>query len=145
MKTIKLIITLLASSMLFSCEQPTTPTELKNNGPTLESRLYGMWNSAYHIPLTLPIKHVERLGYKTIITENELIQYAADSIKQRGTYQIQDTTYHKDSNIYTGTIIWLEHEISFSIRQDTLEYRHYKFKGEEITGGSTYGYKKELD
>lgn len=145
MKTIKLIITLLASTMLFSCEQPTTPTELKNNGPTLESRLYGMWNSAYHIPLTLPIKHVERLGYKTIITENELIQYAADSIKQRGTYQLQDTTYHKDSNIYTGTIIWLEHEISFSIRQDTLEYRHYKFKGEEITGGSTYGYKKELD
>ena len=145
MKTIKFIITLLASTMLFSCEQPTTPTELKNNGPTLESRLYGMWNSAYHIPLTLPIKHVERLGYKTIITENELIQYAADSIKQRGTYQLQDTTYHKDSNIYTGTIIWLEHEISFSIRQDTLEYRHYKFKGEEITGGSTYGYKKELD
>lgn len=145
MKTIKLIITLLASTMLFSCEQPTTPTELKNNGPTLESRLYGMWNSAYHIPLTLPIKHVERLGYKTIITENELIQYAADSIKQCGTYQLQDTTYHKDSNIYTGTIIWLEHEISFSIRQDTLEYRHYKFKGEEITGGSTYGYKKELD
>jgi hypothetical protein len=143
MKTIKFITILLATSMLFSCEQLTT--ELKNNGPTLESRLYGTWESAYYIPLIFPIEHIERLGYKTIITDNELIQYAADSIKQRGTYQLQDTTYHKDSNIYTGTIIWLEHEISFSIRQDTLEYRHNKFKGEEITGGSTYGYKKELD
>ena len=81
----------------------------------------------------------------TIITDNELIQYAADSIKQRGTYQLQDTTYHKDNNIYTGTIIWLEHEISFSIKQDTLEYRHDKFKGEDICGNPIYVYKKELD
>ena len=98
MKTIKFITILLATSMLFSCEQLTT--ELKNNGPTLESRLYGTWESAYYIPLIFPIKHIERLGYKTIITDNELIQYAAGSIKQRGTYQLQDTTYHKDNNIY---------------------------------------------
>ena len=143
MKTIKFMTFLLATSMLFSCEQLTT--ELKNNSPTLESRLYGTWESAYYIPLIFPIKHIERLGYKTIITDNELIQYAADSIKQRGTYQLQDTTYHKDNNIYTGTIIWLEHEISFSIKQDTLEYRHDKFKGEDICGNPIYGYKKELD
>lgn len=150
MKTIKLIITLLASSMLFSCEQPTIPTELKNNGPTLESRLYGIWNSVSKTPLGVEPEYSyphECFDYKLIIDSNMLYTiYDKGKLSTQMKFFLNDTIYDKADNKYYGEIILEDSlKIHFSIISDNL-YLTPIGKGEDLLcGGCSYHYIKELN
>lgn len=150
MKTIKLIITLLASTMLFSCEQPTTPTELKNNGPTLESRLYGIWNSVSKTPLGVAPEYSyphECFDYKLIIDSNMVYTiYNKGKLSTQMKFFLNDTIYDKADNKYYGEIILEDSlKIHFSIISDNL-YLTPIGKGEDLLcGGCSYHYIKELN
>lgn len=150
MKTIKLIITLLASSMLFSCEQPTTPTELKNNGPTLESRLCGIWNSVSKTPLGVAPEYSyphECFDYKLIIDSNMVYTiYNKGKLSTQMKFFLNDTIYDKADNKYYGEIILEDSlKIHFSIISDNL-YLTPIGKGEDLLcGGCSYHYIKELN
>ena len=131
MKTIKLITILLVTTTLISCEQPT-PTELKNNGPTLESRLYGIWNSVSKTPLGVAPEYSyphECFDYKLIIDSNMVY-----------------TIYDKADNKYYGEIILEDSlKIHFSIISDNL-YLTPIGKGEDLLcGGCSYHYIKEFN
>jgi hypothetical protein len=148
MKTIKFIITLLASTMLFSCEQPTTPTELKNNGPTLESRLCGIWNSVSKTPLGVAPEYSyphECFDYKLIIDSNMVYTiYDKGKLSTQMKFFLNDTIYDKADNKYYGEIILEDSlEIYFSIISDNL-YLTPVGKGENLLcGGCSYHYIKE--
>ena len=150
MKTIKFIITLLASTMLFSCEQPTTPTELKNNGPTLESRLCGIWNSVSKTPLGVAPEYSyphECFDYKLIIDSNMVYTiYDKGKLSTQMKFFLNDTIYDKANNKYYGEIILEDSlKIHFSIISDNL-YLTPIGKGEDLLiGGCSYHYIKELD
>lgn len=150
MKTIKFIITLLASTMLFSCEQPTTPTELKNNGPTLESRLCGIWNSVSKTPLGVAPEYSyphECFDYKLIIDSNMVYTiYNKGKLSTQMKFFLNDTIYDKADNKYYGEIILEDSlKIHFSIISDNL-YLTPIGKGEDLLcGGCSYHYIKELD
>lgn len=150
MKTIKLIITLLASTMLFSCEQPTTPTELKNNGPTLESRLCGIWNSVSKTPLGVAPEYSyphECFDYKLIIDSNMVYTiYNKGKLSTQMKFFLNDTIYDKADNKYYGEIILEDSlKIHFSIISDNL-YLTPIGKGEDLLcGGCSYHYIKELN
>ena len=150
MKTIKLIITLLASTMLFSCEQPTTPTELKNNGPTLESRLCGTWNSVSKTPLGVEPEYSyphECFDYKLIIDSNMVYTiYNKGKLSTQMKFFLNDTIYDKADNKYYGEIILEDSlKIHFSIISDNL-YLTPIGKGEDLLcGGCSYHYIKELN
>ena len=150
MKTIKFIITLLASTMLFSCEQPTTPTELKNNGPTLESRLCGIWNSVSKTPLGVAPEYSyphECFDYKLIIDSNMVYTiYNKGKLSTQMKFFLNDTIYDKADNKYYGEIILEDSlKIHFSIISDNLYLTPIE-KGEDLLcGGCSYHYIKELD
>jgi hypothetical protein len=147
MKTIKFIITLLASTMLFSCEQPTTPTELKNNGPTLESRLCGIWNSVSKTPLGVAPEYSyphECFDYKLIIDTNLIYtEYYKEKVSIQKKFNFNDTIYDKQNNKYQGKIILEDSlKIHFTIIQDNL-YLTPISKGDDlVVGGSSIHYKK---
>ena len=150
MKTIKFIITLLASTMLFSCEQPTTPTELKNNGPTLESRLCGIWNSVSKTPLGVEPEYSyphECFDYKLIIDSNMVYTiYNKGKLSTQMKFFLNDTIYDKANNKYYGEIILEDSlKIHFSIISDNL-YLTPIGKGEDLLcGGCSYHYIKEFN
>ena len=150
MKTIKFIITLLASTMLFSCEQPTTPTELKNNAPTLESRLCGIWNSVSKTPLGVAPEYSyphECFDYKLIIDSNMVYTiYNKGKLSTQMKFFLNDTIYDKADNKYYGEIILEDSlKIHFSIISDNL-YLTPIGKGEDLLcGGCSYHYIKELN
>lgn len=136
--------------MLFSCEQPTIPTELKNNGPTLESRLYGIWNSVSKTPLGVEPEYSyphECFDYKLIIDSNMLYTiYDKGKLSTQMKFFLNDTIYDKADNKYYGEIILEDSlKIHFSIISDNL-YLTPIGKGEDLLcGGCSYHYIKELN
>lgn len=136
--------------MLFSCEQPTTPTELKNNGPTLESRLYGIWNSVSKTPLGVEPEYSyphECFDYKLIIDSNMVYTiYDKGKLSTQMKFFLNDTIYDKADNKYYGEIILEDSlKIHFSIISDNL-YLTPIGKGEDLLcGGCSYHYIKELN
>lgn len=150
MKTIKLITILLVTTTLISCEQPT-PTELKNNGPTLESRLCGTWNSVSKTPLGVAPEYSyphECFDYKLIIDSNMVYTiYNKGKLSTQMKFFLNDTIYDKANNKYYGEIILEDSlKIYFSIISDNLYLTPTIGKGENLLiGGCSYHYIKELD
>ena len=145
MKAIKLITILLVTTTLFSCEQVTT--ELKNNGPTLESRLCGIWNSVSKTPLGVAPEYSyphECFDYKLIIDTNLIYtEYYKEKVSIQKKFNFNDTIYDKQNNKYQGKIILEDSlKIHFTIIQDNL-YLSPISKGDDlVVGGSTIHYKK---
>ena len=154
MKTFKFYLFVLFSIFLMSCETQTQPKEeLKNNGPTLESRICGTWNSAYYIPLNYLDENSrkENKGEKIVIDtignniiyqkyNNETGELLCDC---KGAFL--QTTYKENLNIYTGIISLCDSiKMSFVIKQDTLETLLESISNEDITGQPIYGFIKEL-
>ena len=158
MKTIKILAVIFSAIMLlFACEKAQEPEQVpfKNNGPTLESRLCGVWNLSYYIPTSCAPEYScprERKGTTVVIG------YIGDEIvyRQYNNYTgktqrdcsmtFVDTIYHKDANVYSGDFILCDSiEVGFLLRQDTLRLYHTSTNGNEILGGSINGFIKELD
>ncbi len=156
MKAIKLITFLLVTTTLFSCEQVSTvsceqvTTELKNNGPTLKSRLCGTWQSISETPLGVAPEYSyphECFDYKLIIDSNMVYTiYNKGKLSTQMKFFLNDTIYDKANNKYYGEIILEDSlEIYFSIISDNL-YLTPIGKGENLLiGGCSYHYIKELD
>lgn len=154
MKTIKFFTIILLSFLLFSCETiENNKKESKNNGPTLESRICGTWNSAYYIP----VDHInadlikEKKGEKIIIDTigNNIIyqQYNSETGELSCDYKgaFLKTTYKENLNIYTGIMCLCDSiKMSFVIKQDTLETLLESINDEDIIGQPIYGFIKEL-
>ena len=73
MKTSKFLAIILFATLLNSCESPQQPQPPKNNGPTLESRLFGTWNSISETPLGVAPEYEKPyncFNYKVVINDN---------------------------------------------------------------------------
>ena len=141
---------ILLSSACESLQQPHHP---KNNGPTLESRLCGVWKSIYKIPTGVSLEHSQPKEYtllKVIIDsiDNDIVysQYycnKTEELQRQCVINFSDTTYHKTENLSTGFINLCDSiNMSFTIIHDTLHLYHTSTNDNELIGGSIYVYKK---
>lgn len=149
MKTIKFFTIILLPFLLFSCETIENKQEIKNNGPTLESRLCGSWNSISETPLGVAPEHSyphECFDYKLIIDTNmTYTEFYKEKLSIQKSFSFNDTIYNKQENKYQGEIILEDSsKITFTVIQDNL-YLTPTTKGNSlIVGGSSIHYKKEL-
>ena len=155
MKTSKFLAIILFATLLNSCESPQQPQPPKNNGPTLESRLCGVWHSEYLIPTGVALEHSypkESKGTTIIFSRinNEIFyhQYNCYTGEQQHDCLVTfiDTIHHQDMNIYSGTFMLCDSiEQSFYIKEDTLQLYHISTNGGEIIGGPFLGFIKDFD
>ena len=154
MKTLNFYVVIFSAIMLLaSCEESSQPAPPKNNGPSLESRLCGVWNIAYYIPTSLPPEDCyprEKKGINLVIntTDNEFFYKKYNSytneLLQDSKMIFEDTTYHENYNVYNGTFSLCNGmEIWFLLKQDTLELDLTSINGEDIIGSAREGFIKE--
>ena len=149
MKTIKFFTIILLPFLLFSCETIENKQEIKNNGPTLESRLCGYWNSISETPLGVALEHSyphECFDYKLIIDTNmTYTEFYKEKLSIQKSFSFNDTIYNKQENKYQGEIILEDSsKNTFTVIQDNL-YLTPTTKGNSlIVGGSSIHYKKDL-
>ena len=156
MKTSKFLAIILFATLLNSCESPQQPQPPKNNGPTLESQLCGVWHSEYLIPtraVSLEYSYPQEYKGTTVIfsySDNEIFyrQYNCYTGEQQHDCLVTfiDTIHHQDMNIYSGTFMLCDSiEQSFLIKQDTLQLYHISTNGDDIIGGPFLGFIKDFD
>jgi hypothetical protein len=154
MKTLNFYVVIFFAIMLLaSCEEPSQPAPPKNNGPSLESRLCGVWNIAYSIPTSCSPEDSyprEKKGINLVIntTDNEFFYKKYNSytneIQQDSKMIFEDTTYHENYNVYNGTFSLCNGmKIWFLLKQDTLELHLTSINGEDIIGSAREGFIKE--
>jgi hypothetical protein len=154
MKTFNFLTIIFPIIILFAaCETPHQPNPPKNNGPTLESRLCGVWNIAYYIPTSCSLEDYyprEREGISLVIntTDNEFFykQYNSytNELQQDSKMIFEDTTYHENYNVYNGTFSLCNGmKIWFLLKQDTLELHLTSINGEDIIGSAREGFIKQ--
>ena len=149
MKTIKFFTIILLSFLLFSCETIENKQEIKNNGPTLESRLIGFWNSVSTTPLGVSPEYSyphDCFEYKLIIDANmTYTEFYKEKLLVQNKFSFNDTIYDKQKNKYQGEIILEDSlKIRFSIIQDNL-YLTPISKGDDfVVGGHSIHYKKTI-
>ena len=147
MKTPKFLAIILFATLLNSCE--TKQIELKNNGITLESRLFGTWNSISATPLGVAPEYEKPYNcfdYKVVINDNMIYtEYYKNQLSTQMKFELHNTSFDPQSVCYSGKII-LEDclVIHFSINQDNL-FLTPTHKGDNLLiGNSSIHYKKEL-
>ena len=147
MKTLKFLAIILFAFLLNSCE--TKQIELKNNGITLESRLFGTWNSISATPLGVAPEYEKPYNcfdYKVIIDDNlTYTEYYKDELSTKMKFELHNTSFDAKSAYCSGKII-LENNlvIHFSINQDNLFLTPTNKGDDLITGGTSIQYKKKL-
>ena len=155
MKTSKFLAIMLFALLLNSCESPQQPQPPKNNGPTLKSRLCGVWHSEYLIPTGVSLEYAYPKEYNGITVifssiDNEIFyrQYNCYTGEQQHDCLVTfiDTIYRQDMDIYSGTFMLCDSiEQSFYIKEDTLQLYHISTNGGEIIGGPFLGFIKDFD
>ena len=149
MKTLKFLAIIVFATLLNSCESPQQPQPPKNNGITLESRLFGTWNSISTTPLGVAPEYEKPYNcfdYKVIIDDNlTYTEYYKDELSTKMKFELHNTSFDAKSAYCSGKII-LENNlvIHFSINQDNLFLTPTNKGDDLITGGTSIHYKKKL-
>ena len=123
MKTSKVWAIILFAALLNSCESPQQPQPPKNNGPTLESRLFGTWNSISETPLGVAPEYEKPYNcfdYKVVINDNMIYtEYYKNQLSTQMKFELHNTSFDPQSVCCSGKII-LEDSlvIHFSINQN---------------------------
>ena len=147
MKTLKFLAIILFATLLNSCE--TKQIELKNNGITLESRLFGTWNSISATPLGVAPEYEKPYNcfdYKIVINDNMIYtEYYKNQLSTQMKFELHNTSFDPQSVCCSGKII-LEDSlvIHFSINQDNLFLTPTHKGNNLLIGNSSIHYKKEL-
>ena len=107
MKTLKFLAIILFAFLLNSCE--TKQIELKNNGITLESRLFGTWNSISATPLGVAPEYEKPYNcfdYKVVINDNMIYtEYYKNQLSTQMKFELHDTSFDPQSVCCSGKII----------------------------------------
>jgi hypothetical protein len=150
MKTLNFYAVIFSAIMLLaSCEEPSQPAPPKNNGPFLESRLCGTWNSISATPHGVAPEYekpYDCFEYKVIIDDKmTYAEYYENKLSTRQMFCLNDTIYDEQNNTYSGNIILEDSlRIRFFLIQDNL-YLTPTSKGDDlIIGNSSVHYKKEF-
>ena len=149
MKTLKFLAIILFATLLNSCESPQQPQPPKNNGPTLESRLFGTWNSISETPLGVAPEYEKPYNcfdYKVVINDNMIYtEYYKNQLSTQMKFELHNTSFDPQSVCCSGKII-LEDSlvIHFSINQDNLFLTPTHKGNNLLVGNSSIHYKKEL-
>lgn len=150
MKTNNIFIIILLTFLFFSCETIQEKQEFQNKGPTLESRLYGTWNSISVTPHGVAPEYENKpydcFDYKVIINENMIYEeYYKGKLSTKQTFYFNDTIYNKQNNTYSGNII-LEDSLTFrfTVIQDNLFLTATNKGNDLVVGNSSIHYKKEF-
>lgn len=149
MKTSKFLAIILFATLLNSCESPQQPQPPKNNGPTLESRLFGTWNSISETPLGVAPEYEKPYNcfdYKVVINDNMIYtEYYKNQLSTQMKFELHNTSFDPQSVCCSGKII-LEDSlvIHFSINQDNLFLTPTHKGNNLLIGNSSIHYKKEL-
>ena len=149
MKTSKFLAIILFATLLNSCESPQQPQPPKNNGPTLESRLFGTWNSISETPLGVAPEYEKPyncFNYKVVINDNMIYtEYYKNQLSTQMKFELHNTSFDPQSVCCSGKII-LEDSlvIHFSINQDNLFLTPTHKGNNLLIGNSSIHYKKEL-
>ena len=149
MKTTKFLsIIFFVILLLSACESPQQPQSPKNNGPTLESRLFGTWNSISVTPHGVAPEYEKTydcFDYKVIINNMIYTEYYKNKLSTKQVFYFNDTIYNKQNNTYSGNIIFEDSlTIRFTIIQDNLFLTPTSKEDDLVIGSSSIHYKKEF-